>query len=363
MEQVLLSVILAVRNEGPFIQQALTELLTQNVDYRQIEILVADGCSDDGTRRKVAEICASYPDRKIRVFSNPMRLQYAGVNRMLQLSQGKYLLIVDGHSRFPSNFLAANLECMRAGGAHVAGGVWETTAGDDTGIARAIAACLSTRFGVGNARFRVGGPAGEVDGVIFPCVDRTAFEHVGLFREELLSNADTEFYSRVRANGYRISFDNGIRSVYFARQNLSAIARQMFRNGKWFAYQLDMVRPRHAAPFLFILANLTLLLGGFFLPALWAMWGVLALVYFSLALISAFVCVPDGTRIKASDRFLMPLCYVVMHVAYGAGWILGFVAEDTRRARRSKRQSAPRIDAPLNGALEEVLLAEATAKG
>ena len=84
MEKILLSVILAVRNEGPYIQQALTELLTQDVDYRQIEFLVADGCSDDGTRRKVAEIGASYPDRKIRVFSNPMRLQYAGVNRMLQ---------------------------------------------------------------------------------------------------------------------------------------------------------------------------------------------------------------------------------------------------------------------------------------
>lgn len=362
METVILSVILAVRNEGPYIERALTELLTQDVDYRQVEILIADGCSDDGTRRKIADICAKYPDRKIRVFSNPMRLQYAGVNRMVQLSRGRYLLIVDGHSRFPSDFLAANIQCMRAGGAHVAGGIWETTAGEDTAIARAIAACLSTRFGVGNAQFRVGGPTGEVDGVIFPCVDRAAFEEVGLFREELLSNADTEFYSRVRANGYRINFDRAIRSVYFARHNLSAIARQMFRNGKWFAYQLDMVRPRHAAPFVFILANLALLLGGIFMPALWAVWGVLALVYLTLALLSAFVCVPDGVRAKASDRLLMPLCYVVMHLAYGAGWILGFVAADTRLARRSKRRPADRIDAPLSGALEELLLGDATAK-
>ena len=72
---------------------------------------------------------------------------------------------------------------------------------------------------------------------------------------------------------------------------------------------------------------------------------------------------PDGARIKATDRLLMPLCYAVMHVAYGAGWILGFVAEDTRRARRAKRQPAPRMDAPLSGTLEEVLLADATAKG
>jgi succinoglycan biosynthesis protein ExoA len=362
VDTVLLSVILAIRNEGPFIEHSLTELLNQDIDYRNVEILIADGCSDDSTRQKVSDICSRYPDRRIRFFSNPQKQQYAGVNRMVQLSRGRYLLIVDGHSRFPSDFLAANLECMQSGDGHVAGGLWETAAGDDTTIARAIAACLTTRFGVGNARFRVGGPTGEVDGVIFPCVDRTAFEQLGLFREELLSNADTEFYSRVRANGYKISFDRRIRSVYFARRDLSAIARQMFRNGKWFAYHLSMAQPRHVVPFLFILANVGLLLGGFVLPALWAVWGVLALAYVAMALVSAFTCVPDGVRVSVSERLLMPLCYVVMHLSYGAGWVLGFVAEETRRARRSRLHPAPDIHSPLRGALEEVLDCHANAR-
>jgi glycosyltransferase involved in cell wall biosynthesis len=357
-----LSVILAVRNEGPFIEQSLTELLNQDIDYRKVEILVADGCSDDNTRQKVADICSRYPDRQIRFFSNPQKLQYAGVNRMVQLSRGRYLLIVDGHSRFPSDFLAANLECMQSGIGHVAGGLWETAAGDDTAIARAIAACLTTRFGVGNARFRVGGPTGEVDGVIFPCVDRTAFEQLGLFREELLSNADTEFYSRVRANGYKISFDKRIRSVYFARRDLSAIARQMFRNGKWFAYHLSMAQPRHAAPFLFILANVGLLMGGFVLPALWAVWGALALAYVAMALLSAFTCVSDRIQIGARERLLMPLCYLVMHLSYGAGWIFGFATGDTRRARRSIRHPAPDIHTPLSGQLEEAVYVHASAR-
>jgi glycosyltransferase involved in cell wall biosynthesis len=47
VDTVLLSVILAIRNEGPFIEHALTELLNQDIDYRKVEILVADGCSDD----------------------------------------------------------------------------------------------------------------------------------------------------------------------------------------------------------------------------------------------------------------------------------------------------------------------------
>jgi hypothetical protein len=192
-------------------------------------------------------------------------------------------------------------------------------------------------------------------------VDRRAFEQLGLFREELLSNAETEFYARVRANGYKISFDTKIRSVYFARRDLSGIARQMFRNGKWFACHLSMVRPRHAAPFLFMLANIGLLLGGFLLPTLWAAWGVLALAYVSMALVSAFTCVPDGVRVGVTERLLMPLCYVVMHLSYGAGWVLGFVAQDTRRARHSSRHPAPDIRAPLSGALEEVICAHANA--
>jgi hypothetical protein len=71
--------------------------------------------------------------------------------------------------------------------------------------------------------------------------------------------------------------------------------------------------------------------------------------------------VSDRIQVGARERLLMPLCYLVMHLSYGAGWISGFTTEDTRQARRSIRHPAPDIHTPLSGELEEVLCVHSSA--
>lgn len=354
MSRPLLSVCMAVRNEGRFIERALGDLLTQQIDYSLVEILIADGCSDDGTPEQISEVCARYPRRPVTVMRNPLRLQYAGVNRMVQRCRGRYILVVDGHSRFPDDFLAANLRALRSEEAGIAGGLWETRAANESAIARAIAACLSTTFGVGDASYRLGAESGAADSAPFPCIKREVFEDIGLFREEMLSNADTEFFSRARDAGFRICRDARIRSIYYARKDLGDLAKKAFRDGRWHASHTEAIRPRHLAPLLFVLVNFALLLGGVFEPALWMIWGALAVLYLGIASASAAGALPKAVHLRWYERPLMLLCYPVMHWVFGLGWLNGILSPDTRRARRQAAVSAPRLSTPLCGPLEPI---------
>lgn len=349
-----MSVCMAVRNEGRFIEQALTDLLTQDIDYTLVEFLIADGCSDDGTLETILDVCARYPGRRVTVFRNPLRLQYAAINRMVQLSHGRYVQIVDGHSRYRKDFLSNNLQRISVGDAGIVGGLWETRAANDGAIAQAIAGCLSTRLGVGNARYRLGVGDVESDTAPFPCVVRSVFERVGLFREEMLSNADLELFSRARANGFRLVLDSRIRSTYFARDTLIDIARKMYRDGRWHASHLESVKLRHLAPLIFAVVNIALIVGGIVWPLLWGIWAALAGLYLGIALASAFGPLPYGMRPGFLARLWMLFCYPVFHWSYGLGWVSGMFSRDTREARRQAAVPAPRINTPLGDPLETV---------
>jgi hypothetical protein len=62
----------------------------------------------------------------------------------------------------------------------------------------------TSRFGVGGARFRVGGHEGPADTATFGCFRRRVFDEVGLFDERLVRNQDYEFNKRLKAAGKRI---------------------------------------------------------------------------------------------------------------------------------------------------------------
>ena len=70
---------------------------------------------------------------------------------------------------------------------------------------QAVGLAISSRFGAGDARFRTGGKAGEVDTVYLGVFDRNAIEEViGLFDESLVRNQDTELNWRLKKSGKKI---------------------------------------------------------------------------------------------------------------------------------------------------------------
>ena len=157
----LVTVMIPAYNEEQFIGRCLDSVRQQ--DYRNLQIVVVDGCSTDGTEEQVRARMAE--DDRIELVSNPRRIIPVALNLAAQAARGRWLVRVDAHSSVEATYVSqavARLSEGRWGG--VGGrkdGVGQTTAG------RAIAAALGSRFGVGNSMYHHGTTAQEVDHIPF----------------------------------------------------------------------------------------------------------------------------------------------------------------------------------------------------
>ena len=198
-----ISVILSVRNEVEYIEAVLNDLRHQDAPAGSFEIIIRDGHSDDGTWEIAARWVTSDLPFEARALQHE-KLQYPGINYAVSYAKGEWIQILDGHSRCPDGFITAVLKTIAEGKADVLGGQWVTKPGADNSQARAIAAAQTRWFGVGASLARTGGEAGPSDCLPFPCISRGVFRDIGLFRVEMLSNADTEFFYRAQSAGKRV---------------------------------------------------------------------------------------------------------------------------------------------------------------
>jgi glycosyltransferase involved in cell wall biosynthesis len=318
------SVLVVVRNEADCIDECLRSILAQYLPAERYEVIVVDGMSGDGTREAVEAVIRDHPERRIRLLDNPKRILASGWNIGLRAAEGPYVIRVDTHAALPADFLRTNLRVMaKQPDAAAVGGVLRTRGRGLLG--EVIAAALSSRFGVGGSTFRVGGRAGEADTAVFALYRRQVLLEAGGFDESLKRNQDLLCHARIRAAGGRFYFDPAIRSTYYCRRRLGALARQMYGNGHWLALLLWHRRrgafsTRHLVPLVFLAALLTLgLLAVWFAAARWALLG-LAAVYLAAALWAA-----ARTTLSLGRRLVFPLVTLVMHLSYGAGWLTGLL--------------------------------------
>ena len=90
------SILIPIRNEIKHIEHCLDAVLNQDYPAGKMEILIADGMSDDGTR----EILKLYMDQhsQIRVYDNPRKVVATGLNLLISQTKGEVLIRVDGHT-------------------------------------------------------------------------------------------------------------------------------------------------------------------------------------------------------------------------------------------------------------------------
>lgn len=107
----LVSVITPSFNQGKFIEETITSVLTQ--DYPGIEYIVVDGGSTDGT----LDVLTKYGDR-IKWVSEPDRGQSHAINKAVDLAKGSIIgwlnsddIYADGAVSKAVSFLKANPEC------------------------------------------------------------------------------------------------------------------------------------------------------------------------------------------------------------------------------------------------------------
>lgn len=319
------AIIIPCYNESRTIPALLDAILGQSFPLNLMEIVVADGMSTDGSRQFAESYARAHPELDLRVIDNPGRSIPAALNRAIGLSKADLILRLDAHSLPSRDFVERCLQVSEQTGAANVGGVWEIRASGSSLFARAIAVAASHPLGAGDARYRIGGAAGEVDTVPFGAFRREWIERVGPFNEALRTNEDYEYNVRLRRAGGRIWFDPSIRCAYLARPDLGALARQYGRYGFWKARMAlgypGSLRWRQALPPLFVISLLSMaLLGVFVLPARWAL-GLEVGGYASIVIATGLI---EAVRRRGPGLAVgFPLAVATMHLCWGAAFLAG----------------------------------------
>lgn len=314
-------------NEQQTIRLLLASIYQQTFPKLKMEVIIADGLSTDNTRQEILTFQQDHPELAVRVVDNPQRIIPAGLNQALSVAEGDVIVRLDAHSMPAEDYVQRCVAAIEAGLGDNVGGLWEIQPGGDTWQARSIACAASHPLGVGDARYRVGGTAQEVDTVPFGAFQRSLIAGIGNYDESLLTNEDYEFNTRIRQSGGRIWFDPAIKSQYIARSDISSLARQYWRYGYWKVRMLkrfpSAFRWRQIAGVFVISFPFLAILGIWFF---WARWlFAFEIIIYLLALIVAGL----QLAIKKRDPALIwgvPLAIATMHFSWGTAFIWSMIS-------------------------------------
>jgi glycosyltransferase involved in cell wall biosynthesis len=323
------SIIVPCYNEQATIRLLLDAILAQTYPLLQMEIVIADGLSQDRTRDVIAAFQSEHPDLALHVLDNERRGIPSALNLAIGASRGEIIVRLDAHSMPEPDYIERCVAALEAGKGANVGGVWLLRPGAKGWIAESIAAAASHPLGVGDAMYRLAPQAGPVDTVPFGAFRRELIQKIGGFDETLLSNEDYEFNTRVRRSGGVVWIDPQIRSAYFSRPTLGALAVQYWRYGFWKFKMLrrypDTVRWRQALPPIFTASLIGLLLLSFFFPLI-----KLILVLEIVCYLAALFLAGLQLAIRRREPLLVPglmLAIATMHLSWGSGFLWSLVSK------------------------------------
>ena len=123
-----ISIIIPCRNEVDYIEKCLDSVLvqTESLDGISIEILVADGMSNDGTRAVIEGIMVKEPG--VRLIDNPGLIASTGLNRAIKTAAGGIIIRMDVHTEYAPDYVAKCLELLESTNAWNVGGPARTKA-------------------------------------------------------------------------------------------------------------------------------------------------------------------------------------------------------------------------------------------
>lgn len=318
----MLSVICPIYNEEKYIAKCLDSIIEQDYPKDDMELLLVDGMSTDRTRDVIADYQKKYT--WIKVLDNPKRIAPCAMNVGIKASSGETIIRLDAHVLYPSNYFSVLVNKLQElPGAENVGAICNTLPVNETIEAQSIAAVLSSSFGMGNSYFRVGASdVMEVDTVPFGCFQRSIFEKVGFYDEELVRNQDDELNARIIKSGGKIYLIPELECEYFARDTAKKVYKMFYQYGMFKPLvNKKLGRPATVRQFFPLCFVLGLIFGPIvcaFVPMLWVAY--LAVIFLWLFLATYFSS-KDSKQLK---RILVQnWIYFVVHFGYGWGYIVG----------------------------------------
>lgn len=306
-----------VYNESRHIESAIESIHTQSYGSKNIDFVIVDGGSTDGTL-EILESCKGEIGRhffRFQIYENEKRILAAGWNIAIKNSLGKYCVRIDGHSTISENYLKEGVKIMEDDPSIGAIGGWLIHLGDGI-VGKVAKRFYASPLGAGGAAYRSKPPkVVESDTVVFPIYRVEQMKRAGLFNEQLKRNQDVDFHRRYLKLGWTLKTSPDMPIKYSVRSSALAFCKKAFSDGKWIP-KTQGTKFRHWVPlfflisfFLFVLVNLSLL------------WFYLGIYFLTLLIVN----VPRfGWNISTFLHLsIFSLCY---HFLYGFGTLVGLIS-------------------------------------
>ena len=317
MEERKVSVVVPCRNERKSIRSCVESILKSN--YKNIEVVVVDGMSDDGTRDILDDL--SYVHRNVIVLDNPDRLTPYAFNIGCKAANGFYVQIVGSRNTLDPDYirllvtkLEENPEIACVGGdyQHVYG----------SGFSRFITHAMDSKFGVGSTNYRTKKESCFVDTVGIPMYRKSIFEEIGYFDERLTRNQDDDFNYRVSLKGYKIFYVFEAKTQYFVRGSLKKLFKQFSQYGYFKVFvnkkHKTLTTLRQIVPLAFLMFLILGLVLSLITTKFKFLYGLGIFIYFALGMLSALSYSKNPYEMLA-----IQLSAFIMHVGYGFGYLTG----------------------------------------
>lgn len=318
-----LSIGIIAYNEEEFLPNLLNDMKSQTYPHGLIEILLIDSCSTDGTKQIMQDFKIDNPDfYSIQILENPKKIQAAGWNVAIQNFTGDVLARIDAHTKVTAEYSERVMKNIQEG-EMVTGGIRPCVIEKDTPWANTLLQVENSLFGSSINSSRRSTEKTYVKTMFHAAYRREVFDKVGLFNEKLLRTEDNEFHYRIREVGYKLCYDPTIVSYQYARSDFKRMIKQKFGNGYWIGLTLKecpgCISLYHLVPFAFVFAivitSIMACFGIWQLAALmWCLYGLFAVVNSAISVVQNkfYICC-----------LLMPFMFLLMHIGYGIGTIIG----------------------------------------
>jgi phosphorylcholine metabolism protein LicD/GT2 family glycosyltransferase len=320
------SVIVPVFNEEKYISECVYSILEQ--DFIKIssegesntEIIFVDGRSTDGTRKILEEICEKSP--LVKVFDNPRKTVQFALNIGINAARGRFIVRMDSHACYAKDYVKNSVEILRLTGAQNVGG--PMVAKGKSLIQDVIAACYHSPFALGGGAHHDVNFEGFTETVNYGTFDAVYIKSIGMYDETLPLNEDDDLNFRINETGGKVYVSPKIKYVYYPRSSFLSLAKQYFGYGFWKVSVIKKHgRPaniRHLIPgafvFFLILSTILCLCSKKFLP-------VFIIPIAIYLILSIYFCLTNKCLKGGLNKFLLLIVHVIMHVSYGAGFLLG----------------------------------------
>ena len=109
------SIIIPCYNEQDTIQKLLEAIYAQTFPRADLEVVIADGMSTDGTRAEITAFADQHPDLHLALVDNPKRIIPAALNYGLKEAQGEMIVRLDAHSAPRPDYVERCVADLEAG--------------------------------------------------------------------------------------------------------------------------------------------------------------------------------------------------------------------------------------------------------